>query len=89
MTQFTKPDVQQVQAYCRERGNKINAEQFFDFYEANGWVQGRAGKPLKDWRAAVRTWERMPQYDSGGLPKEHVCRPPTKEDIDRWNGEYA
>ena len=55
---FVKPTLEQVQAYCRERNNNINAQTFIDFYEANGWVQGRAGKPLKDWKAAVRTWEK-------------------------------
>lgn len=55
---FVKPTLEQVDAYCRERNNNINAQTFIDFYEANGWVQGRAGKPLKDWKAAVRTWEK-------------------------------
>ncbi|MBR3997206.1 MAG: hypothetical protein IKI93_02550, partial [Clostridia bacterium] len=43
--------------YCRERQSTVSAESFHDFYSANGWVQGK-GKPIKDWRAAVRTWER-------------------------------
>lgn len=55
---FTPPTVEQVAEYCRERGGKVDAQAFHDFYAANGWVQGRAGKPIKDWRAAVRTWER-------------------------------
>jgi hypothetical protein len=51
------PSVEEVKAYCTERGNCIDAEQFCDHYTANGWLQGR-GKPIRDWRAAVRTWER-------------------------------
>lgn len=53
---FKKPTLEEVKQYCEERGNNINAEVFIDFYEANGWVQGK-NKPLKDWKAAVRTWE--------------------------------
>ena len=55
---FIKPTIEEVRAYCIERNNNVDAEQFIDFYEANGWVQGRQGKPIKDWKACVRTWER-------------------------------
>lgn len=57
VARFVPPTVEEVQAYCRERGNNVDAQRFCDFYTANGWCQGR-GKPIKDWRAAVRTWER-------------------------------
>lgn len=52
-----KPTLEEVKQYCAERKNAVDPELFFDHYTANGWVQGR-GKPLKDWKAAVRTWER-------------------------------
>ena len=51
---FTKPTVEEIRAYCRERGNGIDAQRFFDFYEAKGWRVGN--QPMKDWQAAVRTW---------------------------------
>ena len=35
----------------------VDAEMFIDYYEANGWVQGK-GKPIKDWKACIRTWDR-------------------------------
>lgn len=54
---FIPPTLEEVAAYCRERRSIVSAESFFDFYSANGWVQGK-GKPIRDWRAAVRTWER-------------------------------
>ena len=67
---FVPPDVAEVQAYCDERGNNIDAQQFVDYYTANGWVQGKAGKPVKDWNACSRTWERnnynRPVNRSGG-----------------------
>ncbi len=54
---FVPPTVLEVAEYCVERGNKVDAEAFVNFYTANGWVQGK-GKPIKDWKAAVRTWEQ-------------------------------
>ena len=53
---FKPPSVEEVSAYCLERNNGIDAEQFCDFYASKGWKVGR--EPMKDWKAAVRTWER-------------------------------
>lgn len=53
---FKKPSVEEVQAYCEERQNSIDPEEFVDFYESKGWVVGKS--PMKDWKAAVRTWEK-------------------------------
>ena len=55
-SRFVPPDVEQVRAYCRERGNGIDPETFVDYYASKGWMVGRS--PMKDWRAAVRTWEQ-------------------------------
>lgn len=52
---FKTPSVDEVQDYCNERGNGINAEEFVAHYESNGWMVGKTR--MKDWRAAVRTWE--------------------------------
>ena len=52
---FSKPTVEEVAKYCEERGNGINAQKFVDHYETVGWLVGK--NPMKDWRAAVRTWE--------------------------------
>ena len=54
---FTPPTLEEVSAYCRELNSKIDPQQFIDYYTANGWVQGK-GKPIKDWKATVRTWNR-------------------------------
>lgn len=59
-SKFVPPTIDEVKAYCTERGNGIDAQRFVDFYTANGWTQGK-GKPIKDWRAAVRTWEGREQ----------------------------
>lgn len=55
---FVKPTVEEVDAYCRERGNNIDPQAFIDNYERVGWVVGKNKTPMKDWKATVRTWER-------------------------------
>ena len=52
---FRKPTLEEVQAYCLERQNGLDAQRFIDYYESNGWKVGR--NSMKDWKAAIRTWE--------------------------------
>lgn len=56
VTRFVPPTVEEVQAYCNERGNRVNPEAFVDFYTTKGWMVGK--NKMKDWKAAVRTWEK-------------------------------
>jgi uncharacterized protein YdaU (DUF1376 family) len=53
---FTPPTLQEVADYCTERGNSVDPESWLDYYTSNGWLVGK--NPMKDWRAAVRTWEK-------------------------------
>jgi len=53
---FVKPTVEEVRNYCLERKNNVNPEKFVDFYESKDWYIGK--NKMKDWKAAVRTWER-------------------------------
>lgn len=53
---FRPPTVDEVEAYCLERNNRVNAERFVDYYTSNGWKVGK--NPMKDWKAAVRSWEK-------------------------------
>ena len=55
-TRFTPPTVQEVKAYCAEKGYHVDAERFVDYYTSNGWMVGRTH--MKDWKAAVRTWAK-------------------------------
>lgn len=56
-SKFIKPTVAEVDAYCLERGNGISGQEFVDHYDACGWVYGTGRKPVRDWKACVRTWE--------------------------------
>lgn len=55
VTRFAKPTEEEVRQYCQERGNGVDAQAFCSYYESKGWLIGKT--PMKDWRAAVRTWE--------------------------------
>ena len=52
---FTIPTISEVENYCIERKNTIDAESFINFYDSKGWMVGK--NKMKDWRACVRTWE--------------------------------
>ena len=69
-TAFHSPTVEEVKAYCLERKNKVDAEAFVDFYTSKGWLIGK--NRMKDWRAAVRTWERDrgPEKNRGRLKSQ-------------------
>ena len=60
VTRFHAPTVQEVNEYAAEKGYRVNGERFVSYYESNGWKVGK--NPMKDWRAAVRTWSAS---DSG------------------------
>lgn len=66
---FIPPSVEEVAKYCAERKNGLDAQAFIDHYESNGWKVGR--NSMKDWKAAVRTWERS-EHNYGG--NEHLPR---------------
>ncbi len=79
------PTVEEVQEYCIERKNSIDPHWFVDFYEARGWMINK--NKMKDWKAAIRTWER------NNFSKNNGYRPPNKSDSyevtrqsrERWN----
>ena len=62
-TRFTSPTLDEVEAYCAERGNGVDPQQFIDFYTSKGWKVG--DQPMKDWKAAVRTWEKRDGRQAG------------------------
>lgn len=59
---FIKPTLEEIRAYCKERSNTVNPERFMDYYESNGWRVGK--NPMKDWKAAIRTWEKSSAQQS-------------------------
>lgn len=64
---FIKPTNDEVTLYCQERNNNVNPEYFFNYYEMRGWTVGKNNTPMKDWKAAVRTWEKNPVATNNNL----------------------
>ena len=76
---FVAPTIAEVQEYCDERGNDVDAEKFISYYTSNGWRVGK--NPMKDWKAAVRTWEKNSygkpinkNSDAGGSKMDEALR---------------
>ena len=72
---FVIPTPEEVQAYCDERNNGILGQQFCDFYSSKGWKIGK--EPMKDWKAAVRTWEMRRKDQSTPItqPQAQISAP--------------
>lgn len=66
-SRFTPPTPEEIKAYCIERQNSVDYERFYDFYSSKGWMVGK--NKMKDWKAAVRTWEKGNKQTSSSTPK--------------------
>ena len=69
-TRFQKPSLEDVAEYCAERQNNVDAERFINHYESNGWKVGK--NTMKDWKAAVRTWEKNNTNERNNNNKQSV-----------------
>lgn len=69
---FVPPSVDEVAAYCQERGNGIDARAFVDFYAARGWMMGKT--PMSDWKAGIRYWEGRRKDDGESASVGNTCR---------------
>ena len=58
------PTIEEVAEYCRERANAVDPEAFVDYYASQGWKKAN-GRPILDWRACVRTWEKTERKAAG------------------------
>jgi hypothetical protein len=78
---FTPPKEQEVKAYLKERGiTTFQAAQFIDYYESKGWMIGK--NKMKDWKAAVRTWERNDV--NKGRPENKPISTGAVKEIESW-----
>lgn len=71
---FVPPSVEAVRAYCLERKNQVDAQRFVDFYAVTGWYRGK--NKMKDWKAAVRTWEQNRPAGNSNAVKEKASSNP-------------
>lgn len=69
-TRFSKPTIQEIAEYCKERNNGIDAEHFFNYYEARNWIPSGSRTQMKSWKAAIITWEKN---NKKKLPQTRIC----------------
>ncbi len=55
---FAPPTLEEVKAYCKERGDKVDPQRFYDYFTASNWHDSE-GKPVQSWKQKVITWERF------------------------------
>lgn len=70
---FTPPTREEVHAYVQEHGFDVDVERFVDYYTANGWMVGKSH--MKDWKAAVRNWNRQNTNDGKGAKQDGKGKP--------------
>jgi hypothetical protein len=80
---FKPPTPKEVADYCSERHNGIDPQRFVDYYSANGWTQGK-GKPVKDWKACVRLWERQTRPRENKQADRADYSDPTRYKDETW-----
>lgn len=80
---FAPPTLLEVKAYCQERNNEVDPDKWHNFYSAKGWMVGK--NKMKDWKAAVRTWEekKVGSYTAKPLPpKEEFTEEQRKKNLE-------
>ena len=79
---FKRPTLNEVREYIASQSYSVDAEAFIDFYEAKGWRVGN--NPMKDWKAAVRTWERRNREEGKANPKKTTAPNGVKLGAGEW-----
>lgn len=78
---FKKPTVEEIAEYCKERSNGIDAQYFWDSYNAKDWMIGK--QKMKDWKSAIRTWERNKKKGLYENKKEEIIPEWMNQDLGR------
>lgn len=69
---FIPPSLEEVAEYCKSRSNNIDPQRFIDFYSSKGWMMGK--NKMKDWKAAIRNWERNNKKDEPEPKPKRIVR---------------
>lgn len=84
-TRFSPPALEDVKAYCLERNKGVDPERWYNHYTANGWMVGK--NKMKDWKAAVRTWESREQKKTTGFQTSNPFAEMLEEELNKY-GSY-
>ena len=67
---FVPPTLEEVEKYCKDRNNAVDARKFFDYFTASDWVDGK-GNPVRNWKQKIITWESYGSKDNGNNDKAY------------------
>jgi hypothetical protein len=67
-SRFIAPTLEEVEAYCKERGNNIDPKRFWEYFDASGWIDSKGNK-VKNWKQKVITWESKGGNGNAGVNK--------------------
>lgn len=60
---FTPPTVDEIEEFCKERNNGVDAKRVYDYYSSANWKDSK-GNPIRSWKQKIiAVWEK---------PKENV-----------------
>ena len=71
---FVPPTLEEIETYCKERNNNVDAKKFYDYYTAGNWVDAKGNK-VKNWKQKLITWEKMNNTD-----KKQIKQPSKQEE---------
>ena len=90
---FKKPTLEEIKAYCKERNNNVNPRKFYDYYEANNWVDNKGNK-VKSWKQKIITWEgrnkdkqQLPDWFDKEIKSDNTKNEDIKE-LEDWINNY-
>ena len=78
---FVPPSLDEVQAYCESRGNKVDAKQFYDYFTASNWIDSKGNK-VKNWKQKVITWEGFQKGDKPQVGANGIAIKKEKSDLE-------
>lgn len=84
---FSKPTIEEIELYISENSYSIRAKAFYDYYEANGWMVGR--NKMKDWRAAVRSWNSKEWNKNNGNDAGKRQNSPTQLEFEKAGSDES
>lgn len=85
-----RPTLDEVKAYVQERGNRIDPQRFYDYYEASNWKDS-SGKPVRNWKQKAITWEnhtpttpKLPDFENPYKEEKREEPQMTPEEAKEW-----
>jgi predicted phage replisome organizer len=70
LKRFVPPAIEEIKEYCLQRHNNVDAQKFFDYFDAGHWIDSE-GKPVKNWKQKIITWENKGSGSKQAQPTRH------------------